>query len=261
MPNTVPTDSPSIFEALATLQTSNPPAYNAIVRPNNPPAGIGGYLFDIPGDEEVRLRSAISRHYVESNTPISDHITLEPEMITLRGVVAELANGLPATPTQAPAPNPLPVLPAMSPGLTPGQQQTASATAPTQGEQASGLYQYYLSGSPAGSLTRQTNAFLFFQQAWWGRQLMSVETPWGIFLNMAIADLRVVQSKETKYLSDFTVILEKIRVAGEATVNAGQLAGRNALQQAPVSQNGAAGQVTPTAAQAAALYEPYNPGP
>jgi hypothetical protein len=43
---------------------------------------------------------------------------------------------------------------------------------------------------------------------------------------MAIADLRVVQSKETKYLSDFTVILEKIRVAGEATVSPGQLGGR-----------------------------------
>ncbi len=260
MPNIVPTDSPSVFEALSTLQTSNPPAYNAIVRPNSPPAGIGGYLFDIPGDEEVRLRSAISRHYVESNTPISDHITLEPEMITLRGVVAELANGLPATAMLSPPGNPLPVLSAMSPGLTPGQQQAAGATVPVQ-DQPSGLYQYYLSGSPVGSLTRQTNAFLFFQQAWWGRQLMSVETPWGIFLNMAIADLRVVQSRETKYLSDFTVIFEKIRVAGEATVNAGQLAGRNALQQAPVSQNGAAGQVTPTTAQAAALYEPYNPGP
>ena len=106
--NIVPTDSPSIFTTLQTLQTSASGTYNAIVRPNNPPPGIGGYLFDIAGDDEVRLKAAISRHYVENNTPISDHIALEPEQITLRGLVAELVSGIPTTPTPQPTTDPLP---------------------------------------------------------------------------------------------------------------------------------------------------------
>ena len=262
----IPSDSPSLFEALQTLQTTSPAAYNAIVRPNNPPPGVGGFLFDIPGDEEVRLRSAISRHYVESNIPISDHIALEPETVILRGLVAELTSGLPATPAPATVNNPLPLLAPMTPQLTPGQAQAAALTVSKSAVAASGatsIYGYYQNYQGLGQNgrkntkgTRQTAAFLYFQQLWWGRQIVSVETPWGIYTNMAIADVRSVQTKETKYLSDFTVTFERIRVTGDITITAGQLAGRNVSQQAAATptQNGALGQVAPSATQLSAAY-------
>ena len=91
-PYVIPSDSPSVFDSLSVLSKQ------AIVRPNNPPPGIAGWLFDIPGDEELRLRSIITRHYVEDNTPVQDMIALEPEEIKLGGVVAELTTGLPSTP-------------------------------------------------------------------------------------------------------------------------------------------------------------------
>lgn len=238
--NVIPADQASIYDALTTLQTSNPTAYNAIVRPNNPPAGIGGFLFDIPGDEEVRLKSAISRHFVENNTPISDHIALDPEQVTVRGLVAELVAGVTTPSPVAAIANVLPLLGVMMPPLTIAQTAAAAATAVgtfLQTQSLSGqqsLYQYFQATAPGrANLTRQQNAALFFQQAWWGRQLFSVETPWGIWTNMAISDVRMLQSKESRYISDFAIVFERIRVAGDITVQPGQAAGRNVFQRTP----------------------------
>jgi hypothetical protein len=247
--NVIPADT-SIFDMLTTLQTSNPPAYLAIVRPNNPPAGIGGFLFDIPGDEEVRLKSTITRHFVESTTPISDHIALDPEMVTLRGLVAELVNGIPTQPTVQAPPNPLPLLPVMQPPATPGQQEDSTAATTTTDQQTSALasqqsiYQYFTATAPnVVNLTRQNRAFLYFQQLWWGRQLMSVESPFGIWTNMAISEVRAVQSRNSRYISDFTVIFERIRVVGDITI-----------QGADLTQNGNAGLLAPTNQEQQTLY-------
>ena len=325
--NVIPSDSPSVFDTLSTLQTASPDQYAAIVRPNNPPAGIGGFLFDIPGDEEIRMKSAITRHYVENNTPISDHIALEPEVITLRGVIAEITTALSVASSSNPPPQVLPVCAPMVPQLTAGSASAlasdstmtpsagpalaqsaaartslppatvtqdllaASSGTPSQGSPAAGavsslcsnagdtglltassqlssnisaanpqpdqsVYSYY--GASAPKTTRQITAFQFFQQAWWGRQLMSVETPWGRYLNMAISEIRVVQTKETKGQSEFTVVFEKIRVAGDLKVKPGAVADRNVAGSAdPVQQN--AGQTGPTVAQADAMYSAMHP--
>lgn len=265
--NVIPADTPSIYEALTSLQTSNQDAYLAIVRPNNPPAGIGGFLFDIPGDEEVRLKSLITRNFVEDNTPISDHIALEPEMITLRGMIAELSSGLPAQQNVQPAANALPILPVMLPPSTPGQQQQATAAAVSQAQQTQSLapqqslYQYYKATFPnVSNLTKQRSAFVYFQQLWWGRQVMSVETPFGIWTNMAISEIRALQGKNSRYISDFTITFERIRVVGDITIQVGQLAGRNSLQQNPQTQNGNAGLLAPTSAQAGKIYNLFGNG-
>ncbi len=126
----IPSDSPSIFDSLTTLQK------RAIVRPNNPPPGIAGYLFDIPGDEELRLRSLITKHYTEDNTPVQDQIGLEPEEIKLRGVVAELSTGLPASVQIARVQRALPInigfLPVPSPAQVNGLVASLAAEAGTR---------------------------------------------------------------------------------------------------------------------------------
>ena len=325
--NVIPSDSPSVFDTLSTLQTASPDQYAAIVRPNNPPAGIGGFLFDIPGDEEIRMKSAITRHYVENNTPISDHIALEPEIITLRGVIAELTTALQVSSSSNPPPQVLPVCAPMVPQLTAGSASalvsdstmtpaagpalaqsaaartslppatvtqdllTASSGTPSQGSSAAGgvsalcassgdvglltassqlssdisaanaqpdqsVYSYY--GANAPKTTRQITAFQFFQQAWWGRQLMSVETPWGMYLNLAISEVRAVQTKETKGQSEFTVAFEKIRVVGDLRVSPGVVTGRNVAGSADTVQQNA-GHTGPTAAESARMYSAMHP--
>lgn len=81
-------DSTSVFDVLRSLSTLE---RQAIVRPKNPPDGIAGFVFNIPQEEEINLRSEITDHFVEDNTAINDEIALKPEEFTLRGLVAEVA--------------------------------------------------------------------------------------------------------------------------------------------------------------------------
>ena len=112
------------------------------------------------------------------------------------------------------------------------------------------LFEYYANKAPAGT-TAQALALGFFYQMWRGRQLCSVETAWGVLTNMAILSVRPEQPEETRGATNFTVTFKKVRFAGAATVNLGQLSGRNAIQataDAP-SPNGNVGQTPVPAAQ------------
>lgn len=295
----IPSDSPSIFDALTTLEK------RAIVRPNNPAPGIAGYLFDIPGDEELRLRSLITRHYTEANTPIQDQIALEPEEIKLRGIVAELSTGLPAMPSPVRVvralPLNIPFLPIPSPAQVNGLVASLAAEAGTRLAAITGAlavaalsslhaafteaqtaavanaavvaattvfdntndtpesaYGYEQGVSPQQpGQTNQSNAAAYFYQLWLGRMKFSVETPFGVMNNMAILDAHILQEGSSRQRSNFTITFQKIRVAGEATVAPGQLAGRRALQDASPTQNGVAGQQPISAAQAVGLYKSF----
>lgn len=116
-PAVVPTDKPSqvaVVKQLTTLQQK------AIIRPNNPPLGIAGFLFDITGDEWIELTSQVTDHYTEANTAIQDNIALEPEKVTVRGLVAELRSSAPSPQEAAPVTNPLPDNVPLTPPLTAG---------------------------------------------------------------------------------------------------------------------------------------------
>lgn len=116
--NVIPSDQQSSdLDLIAALSTLNK---KAIVRPDNPPPGIAGFLFDIVGDEMVMLTSEITDHYVEDNTAIQDHVALAPEQITVKGIVAELVIGSELPPRTQPPSNPLPVCTPMMPVQTPG---------------------------------------------------------------------------------------------------------------------------------------------
>lgn len=361
--NIIPSDTPSpldIVQALSTLEQK------AIVRPNNPPPGIAGFLFDITGDEWVELNSRITDYFTEANTAIQDNIALEPERVTVKGMVAELTNAAPPAQATAPVTNPLPDNVPFTPPLTPGstsslltlagigqlaktvassevlgilarkapgvtsvlkafapqiiagaqgritsavtsavrtlqdpinaaalnaigialpvaaqtsigiiktvlpkissavigalktptfpQSQQLLGGAVAQVDASSGtnnsLLQVYQAKQPTPpKQTRQSSIFLYFYALWKGRQLFSVETPWGIWTNMAILSLRAEQPEDTDGRTDFTITFKKINIADTVTVQVGQLAGRNAFQaqaSAP-TQNGNVGQ-TPVAA-------------
>ena len=307
--NLIPTDADSIFAKLSTLESA------AIVRPNDPPAGISGFLFGLASDEYLELVSEITDNWLEDNTAIADNIALLPEKVTLRGMIAELTDRrpLPGAP-QLPAPS-FPLFPALFPdfglagaagigaeiiappvgdaivasvmgelrgtasgfteelgaklhgavraiagrGAAPdaiagingvllnalgpadagalgplvGQCVNASvaqvAGSASPGGGPSSLFEYYSDRAPAGT-SAQELALGFFYQMWRGRQLCSVETAWGVMTNMAILSCRPEQPEESREITNFTVTFKKVRFAGAATVNLGQLAGRNAIQ-------------------------------
>lgn len=345
----VPTDAPSVFAVLKSLSVLD---QQAIVRPNNPPAGIAGFLFDIPEDDEIQLRSDVTDHFLEDNTAVADQIALKPEEITLRGLVAEIAfTAPPATrqvvrPRQALAINPAPApLPTPSQSqifvragtlariLAPGASQlvgiatslamdpadvsarivadgaflaanlgystqTAEAfalarmiasanksagrpvttrslsvaptvippltplVAPALQPDPASLYGMFLNkaGQPPNQ-TKQARTFAYFYQLWKARQLFTVETPWGFLTDMTILTLRATQDDESRFRSSFSITFKKIRTAGAATIAAGQLAGRAAIQSAPVTQNGTAGKTPLDATQKQSLLFRMTQGP
>lgn len=262
MSNILPTNRDSIYQGLKTLSELD---RNAIVRPDNPPSGIAGFLFDIPEEDTVELQSDITDHYIENNSAIQDHIALRPEKVILRGLVGEIAQTEDQVAEFVKKPVSLPPNPELDPEFTDVQtasmayrdREQAAADAAASGQQLQmqqglntqelpqivstgvdqSLYGVFNNLYPKLP-TRQSQVFAYFYQLWKGRQLFTLDTPWGFLTDMAIESLRASQEETTKYLTDFSITFKKIRFANAIVVSAGQLAGRCADQSAPWTNNG-----------------------
>ncbi len=262
MPGTViiPYNQPSVFASVA-----NGPASlrTALVRPDSPPPGVAGFLFDIEEDSMVELSSDITDHYVENNTALQDHIALRPVEIETNGCVGELVqlgdNGLVGDQPPGQAPATLEDNPDMTPELTPEAEQNRVLNDAVDESTAAGIVDtntlagYFGHSSPQPpQITRQSNALLYFFELREARMLFTVETPWGFWINMAISNITVKQGKDSKYQSDFTVRFKQISFADSPTITLGEIskpednAGRsagNAAAAAPVAK-GTLGSVT-----------------
>lgn len=190
-----------------------------VVRPTGEPnstIGISGFIFNIKDDEAVNLRADITDHYVEDNYAIHDHIALKPETITLKGFVGELTDaGAHYLSIAVAVLDRLPKLLDFSPEFTDQAEQVYGAISSVTGaassviEQATSLYNLFSLKSTTAN--KQQNAFNYFYSMWLTRQLCTVETPYNVFYNMAIEDVRAVQRGESRYISDFHVTFKKIR--------------------------------------------------
>lgn len=261
----IPSDSPSIFDVIKSLTTLE---QQAIIRPTNPPPGIAGFLFDIVLNDRIELNSTTSDHFIENNTTVTDQVALSPEVITLRGLVAELASLQPSQGRLAVVPDALPIVDDFTPDLTPAalEQETEdtadTAAIPDSITASQSLFAYYNAQSAQQpNQTKQTKAFLYLYQLWKSRIPFSVETPWGIMNNVIIQTLTNEQGEESKGQSETRITLKKLRFVEELTITTGQLAGRAALQAAPVVKNGNAGKTPQTDAQKQSwLYSMLHPG-
>jgi hypothetical protein len=229
--NIIPTDSTSIYSILSTLAVRD--SQVVLVRPGNPPPGIAGFLLDLAEEDTSELESDITDHYIENNTAIQDHIALRPETITVTGRVAELVKTVPTVRPISPVPNTMPDIPEMQPEFTDEQQLDQDEVATTTAQDAAavassaslfGYYQDQAKQQPGQ--TKQSYIYNFFYQLWKGRQLFSVESPWGIMENMAIQSASAKQGAESRSVTEFTITFKKIRVARAITINAGLLTGR-----------------------------------
>lgn len=189
-------------------------------------------LFHYEGEQSVAIESDITDHYVEDNTAIQDQIALKPEMITTHGFIGELNNVTPAgLSLLKTAAEKLSVISAYTPGL--------STTALLAYANAFQLYQVGSNAINAavsawssitgtngenvidsnGLVTSNQNqskqqiCFQQFYAYWRTRTLFTVQTPWAIFKNMAIKNLRAIQDAETRMITDFEVTFKMIRTA------------------------------------------------
>lgn len=198
-------------------------------------------LFHYEGEQTVAIESDITDHYIEDNTAIADQISLKPELITTHGFIGELNDV--ATGALALAQTLANKLVAIS-AYTPAISQTA-LIAYTQAFQAyqiatnienAAVQSWESLNNAAGTglgggaqteigsgnftlssinstQTKQQVAFQQFYAYWRNRILFTVQTPWAVFQNMAIKNLRAIQSAETNMITDFEVTFKMIRTA------------------------------------------------
>ncbi len=217
-----------------------------VVRPTGGPGqkGISGFVFDILDDERVSLESEITDHYVEENIAIQDHIALRPERFTLRGFIGELTDIPPFSLTAIADVIPrLTILDEYLPEFTKQATQVYDALALVQAlagnalQQAQTLYGIFTQKSTTS--TRQQNVYNYFYSLWWTRQLVSVETPYTIFENMAIERVEPCQRGETRIVSDFSITFKKIRTVQTLATRPSTVAsGRAADMVASIANKG-----------------------
>lgn len=245
---------------LATPQTTqgyqpqNAPPQNALISLLTGPPGI---LFHYEGEQSATLSSDITDHFIENNSSIQDQVALKPVVITTHGFIGELNNvPPPALALLQQTNNTLLAVSSYSPTLTVSSQesynkafaayqlaQSATNAAISAVSSISGNSGESVIGSINGTITKASNQNkqqTYFQQFygyWQTRTLFTLQTPWAVFQNMAILNLRAVQSAETRTITDFEVSFKQINYA-TTLVSGAQAQGRLTSQSAANQNNG-----------------------
>lgn len=218
-----------------------------IVKPKTA-KGIGGFVFDYEGETNLQIQADITDHYAENNTAIQDHIAIHPIKMTLRGFVSELVmkspTGLAGALEQIQ--NRLTTVPAYLGKYTPGAlsniQRALTKTQNTVNTINQSLARVKnivgLFSNSAPGRTAQERAYNKLQSLMVSKQLMFVETPYGMFNNMAIESLVLVQDDSTKTWTDISVTLKRINLVAVNTSTIDFRAGRNVQQSASAVDKG-----------------------
>lgn len=227
------------------------PANTTGYQPLNPPSADGvpslvpqppSFIFNYEGENRINLKSDITDHYVEDNTPIQDQISLKPEHVTVHGYIGELTDILPDF-LQAlqSAATKLTSISAFAPAqtataliaytdavlayeVTNSVLNAASSTWSSLGALATGGGSQLVIGSsgenPSTFLTQnnQQSAFQLWYLYWQSKTLFNIQTPWAVFTNMAIEDMEIVQDEATRVITDFKIIFKLIRTASTLTL-------------------------------------------
>ena len=213
-----------------------------IVSPNGAPPGVSGFVFNIVDDEEMFVDSDVTDHYVEENYAIQDHIALKPIHFTLKGLMGELTYivGQPFNPILNAILALAPVV-ALNPLYNVQDAQVYESIA-QQSAQALNVQNntpslFSLIANLSTIQTQQQAAFNFFLSMRNNRQLVTVQTPYGLLTNYIIENFRSRQPGDSRFMSDFTVTFKQIQVVSTAvapTTTSPNPAGSGA--QAPVTQ-------------------------
>lgn len=222
----------SILDIASALQTYVVSPLNAF--------GLGGFVFDLQGEDTATLSSDITDHYTENNTFIQDHIAIKPKRITLRGYVGELINDAAGQSTSIlqEVTQKLTEVTAYLPLVSSAASQAQAAIASISGSTASGsgvlsslanavpaaaniygLVQNLL-GVTTGDTQKQQSAYQYFAACQSTGTLMGIQTPWEFLTNMAVETIVAIQSEDSIFVTDFSITFKQMRFATIATTTA-----------------------------------------
>lgn len=201
---------------------------NTILRPKSS-LGISGFLFDIPDTESITLSSDITDHYTENNSFINDHIVRKPITLNLTGFIGELVFRPPAGIQGAIQAilNRLETVDAYTGGKTPGAVQKAEEVLGQAQSAVSAINQTldtvqnvvgFFEGEGV-KLTAQEEAYDALFALWQSAELLTVQTPWFFYTNMAILNITFTQSGESESITDIAINLKEMRIAEVKTVD------------------------------------------
>lgn len=211
--------------------------------------GIAGLRFDILEEEKIDDKAEITNHFVEDNSAIQDHITKLPTVITLRGFVGELVDEE-ADPksTFQELTEKLVTINSLLPVVTDGAQQLnnflTDSKSQTTGENikeglgtSADLFNAFQQLNPPDS--KQARAYNFFKALYNANQLVSVDTPYNFFSDMAIENIVAIQG-DNKFISDFAITLKKFRTVETqfVTFDSSKYQGRGSEQRTEQKDQG-----------------------
>jgi len=214
--------------------------YNRFFDKNYKP-GIEGIVFDMKMTENASYSAQVTDHYTEDNYAIQDHIAIEPVKLTLTGKVAELVYKVePAVAFAQAVIDRLTPLGTYSPTQALHAQQAIANVLTAQSVITESLKIYQRGKSLFGGepyKNNQQRVFQQFEDLFYARTLLNVETPWRSYKNMIIENWSADQDETTTLETTFSVSLKQLRLVG-VTQNTGQLTGRIGEQKSAVMEKG-----------------------
>jgi hypothetical protein len=234
---TTPTLAQDTYGVFQSVQGFEQKLANAIITPKGMD-GIGGFVFDYKGDETAERRVDVTDHWLEDNSPAQDHAAVAPLRLILRGYVGELAVGAQVgLPGALGAINDkLSTLPAYLGNHTPAitkkisQTITKAQNVLTTVDQTIAQYKNVVGFFLPPGLTKQQRAFQTLDALATSKTLVSVVTPFGMFNNMLIESISMVQHEDSISVSDITVRLKQIRFVKVAAAKVNYKSSRNNIQ-------------------------------
>lgn len=254
----------SVTQSVANIAKSSQSFLNSAISASNVfvgvagSVGIAGFVFDIAEDEAVDLSSIITDHYVETGSPVQDHIAMRPERVTVKGLVGEYKDIVTgeksflekATQKLTTLASYLPALSQAAGSIYNGLNSLQ--TAKTNLEKASalkdmgtGLFEAYRNINIPQN--EQQKAFIYFEALRNAKATFTIQTPFRYYTDMAVESIRVTQSGATADQSRFEVTFKKIRYIDvevneienpSSGVEGGQTQGRLADQSQTTVNNG-----------------------
>lgn len=205
--------------------------------------GIAGFVFDIADEGRITLDSEITDHYVEDGTAVQDHIALKPEEVTLRGYVGEYRYI--KTGKESLLQNVTKKLTTIASYLPPISKfaqntyssiKTSTSILSTSVDIGLDLFKTYRNINIPQD--KQSEAFIYFEALRNSRSLVTIQTPYRYYTDMAIKTIKAVQDGRTRDESSFEVTFKKIRIAKTAAVDLAGLQGRLKKMKAKVVDKG-----------------------
>lgn len=215
--------------------------------------GIAGFKFHVPEKEQVKMQNDVTDHYVDTNSPVQDHVARKPITITLNGFQGDYfysVNKIEDTlakviPTLSLVKQFLPRLPDSTKQRLVKKYQQVTQTQKTPLALQNNGTEYTLNSIDLFKLFQdlyklkspQTRAFFFLETLWRTNAVFTVETTWKRYNNMLITDITPIRDNNAD-ITEFSVSFKQINFTASLVQNINNATGRTRQQFAKMANKG-----------------------